>query len=97
MNIFKYNGKDFDEKINEIFDNISNDDLKEELISCGLDINSDNYTQRYYPVVDNNEKYSKKEKRKFEKPDISIEYNIKINYNEGENIIWKNNETLLVA
>ena len=41
MNIFKYNGKDFDEKINEIFDNISNDDLKEELIECSLKIKED--------------------------------------------------------
>lgn len=38
MNIFKLNEKDFNKKIDEIFNNIAKDTLKEELIECGLKI-----------------------------------------------------------
>lgn len=36
MNIFKYDGKEFDGKLNEIFDNIDKEKLKQELIECSL-------------------------------------------------------------
>ena len=40
MNIFEYNGKEIDKKLDEIFANISKDELKKELIKCGLEIRS---------------------------------------------------------
>jgi len=40
MNIFKYVGKEFDKKLDEIFANIDKDELKKELIECGLKIRS---------------------------------------------------------
>ena len=38
MNIFKYEGKEFDRKLDEIFKKINKDQLKRELIECGLEI-----------------------------------------------------------
>ena len=38
MNIFKYEGKEFNKKLDEIFNNISTDELKKELIECDLKI-----------------------------------------------------------
>lgn len=40
MNIFKYKGKEFDKKIDELFNNISKEELKNDLIECGLVINT---------------------------------------------------------
>ena len=39
MNIFNLDDKEFDKKINEIFDNINPEELLEELVECGLKIN----------------------------------------------------------
>lgn len=36
MNIFEYDGEEFDEKLNELFKNIDKETLKQELIECGL-------------------------------------------------------------
>lgn len=36
MNIFEYNGKEFDEKLDEIFKDVNQNELKQELIECGL-------------------------------------------------------------
>lgn len=38
MNIFKYNGKEFEEKIDEIFDKIDSKQLLSELIKNGLEL-----------------------------------------------------------
>lgn len=38
MNIFEYEGKEFDKKLDEIFKNINKENLKRELIECGLEI-----------------------------------------------------------
>ena len=38
MNIFDYKGKEFDKKLDEIFNNIDKEKLKQELIECGLEI-----------------------------------------------------------
>lgn len=39
MNIFEYNDKEYDKKLEEIFSNIDKEQLKKDLISCGLEIN----------------------------------------------------------
>ena len=51
MNIFKYEGKEFDKKIDEIFKDIKKEELKKELVKCGLVLNKDiilkgEYTQK---------------------------------------------------
>ncbi len=38
MNIFEYDGEEFDKKLEEIFKDINKDELKKELIECGLEI-----------------------------------------------------------
>lgn len=38
MNIFDYNGKEFDKKLDNIFNNIDKDNLMKELIDCGLEV-----------------------------------------------------------
>lgn len=38
MNIFEYDGEEFDKKLDEIFANINKEKLKKELIECGLEI-----------------------------------------------------------
>lgn len=38
MNIFNYQGKEFDKKVDEIFNKIEANKLKEELIECGLEV-----------------------------------------------------------
>ncbi len=98
MNIFKYEGKEFDKKLDELFDNISKEELKSELIECGLVINTNNYTNINYCVYIDNAKYSKKENKKIQKTIMTEEYiKINMNSNEEENVIWKNSKKLLVA
>lgn len=100
MNIFKYEGKEFDKKIDELFNNISKEELKNDLIECGLVINTNNYTNINYCVYIDNAKYSKKEKRKIPKTIMTEEYiniNMNVNINEEENVIWKNSKKLSVA
>lgn len=36
MNIFSYDGEEFDEKLDEIFKDTDRETLKQELIECGL-------------------------------------------------------------
>ena len=36
MNIFEYDGEEFDKKVDEVFGNINANELKRELIECGL-------------------------------------------------------------
>lgn len=38
MNIFNYEGKEFDKKLDEIFKDINKEKLKQELIECGLKV-----------------------------------------------------------
>lgn len=43
MNIFEYNGEEFNQEIDKIFNNISTNQLKKELIECGLVIKQETY------------------------------------------------------
>lgn len=43
MNIFEYEGKEFDKKLDEIFKDINKEKLKQELIECGLKVKEINY------------------------------------------------------
>ena len=36
MNIFEYDGEEFDKKLDEVFNNMDKNTLKKELIKCGL-------------------------------------------------------------
>lgn len=38
MDIFDYDGEEFDKKLDDIFENISTEELIKELIECGLEI-----------------------------------------------------------
>lgn len=38
MNIFDYEGKEFDKKLDEVFENKNKTELKKELVECGLEI-----------------------------------------------------------
>ncbi len=40
MDIFKLNDEEFDKKLDEIFENIDKEDLFQELIECGLEVNN---------------------------------------------------------
>ncbi len=98
MNIFEYEGKEFDKKLDEIFNNISKEELKNELIECGLVINTNNYINTNYCMYIDNANYSKKEKKKIPKTAMAEEYvKINMNSNEEENVIWKNSKKLSVA
>lgn len=36
MNVFEYDGEEFDKKLDEVFNNMDKNTLKKELIKCGL-------------------------------------------------------------
>lgn len=36
MNIFEYDGEEFDKKLDEVFNNMDKNTLKKELMKCGL-------------------------------------------------------------
>ena len=38
MNIFEYEGKEFNKKLDEIFKKLDKEKLKKDLIECGLEI-----------------------------------------------------------
>lgn len=40
MNIFELNDEEFDKKLDEIFSKIDKEDLFQELIKCGLEVNN---------------------------------------------------------
>lgn len=52
MNIFDYEGKEFDKKLDEIFKNKSKEELKQELIECGLEINNSNRLKYLMKKID---------------------------------------------
>ncbi len=93
MNIFEYDGEEFDKKLDEIFDKIDSNELKKELLECGLVIN--NIVCIKYDIE--KIEYTKKLLDKKIKPDIDEEYNYtsKNTFEEG-NKLWKN-QKLLVA
>lgn len=55
MNIFEYEGEEFDKKLDEIFANVNKEELKRELIECGLEITQATYnTQNEIKKIDDN-------------------------------------------
>ncbi len=44
MNIFEYDGEEFDKKLDDIFESITKEQLKKELIECGLEIKQETYS-----------------------------------------------------
>lgn len=40
MDIFELNDEEFDKKLDEIFENIDTEELFQELIECGLEVNN---------------------------------------------------------
>ena len=54
MNIFDYEGKEFDKKLDEIFKNKSKEELKQELIECGLKVGVEMEEDIKYKKILNN-------------------------------------------
>ncbi len=46
MNIFEYDGEEFDKKLDEIFSNTDKEKLKKELIKCGLEVKERNTIEK---------------------------------------------------
>ena len=94
MNIFEYDGEEFDRKLDEIFNKMDSNKLKKELIECGLVIKD------VIRIEHNAEeaKYTKKLLDRKIKIDMNEKYNYctsKNTFEEG-NKLWKN-QKLLVA
>lgn len=47
MNIFDYEGEEFDKKLEELFQNIDKEQFKKELVECGLEIKTQVYSAEY--------------------------------------------------
>ena len=74
MNIFEYDGEEFDKKLDEIFENINIEELKKELVECGLIIKQEVYNiNNEIDLIENNI-YSTVDSQQ-----ISIELHIKTN------------------
>lgn len=99
MNIFELEGEEFDKKLDEIFSNINKEELKKELIECGLEITQVTYNTKSDSIkIENDLCYS------IESQQIELNEEIKnitINHsvikNEGENEKWMREDLVLVA
>ena len=70
MNIFEYDGEEFDKKLEEIFQNIDKEQLKKELIECGLEIKPEVYcieNRKFFKELNDFENIVESRKIKIEK------------------------------
>lgn len=90
MNIFEYDGEEFDKKLEELFKNINKKQLKKELIECGLEIKAQVYSVKNEEfLTGENDFKNVEEPLKIEIEKISIEENKNL-INEGkEEKEWK--------
>lgn len=93
MNIFEYEGKEFDKKLDEIFSNINKEELKKELIECGLVIKQSTYKTQYQ---NNNLEGNYCQVVKSQKIELDDKLEI-INLEKGESEEWKGTEYLVLA
>ena len=97
MNIFEYEGEEFDKKIDEIFDKIDSSTLKKDLIECGLVVNDNLRIRKEYLECIGNIEYSNKKSIKIKTESDEKYNNINENVYEERNMIWENNQKSLVA
>ncbi len=96
MNIFEYDGKEFDKKLNEIFENIDKEQLKKELIECGLEIKQEIYKiEKDNDTKDYQDEYYTIEIQKIEIENQQIINEINLNKKGKEERKWK--EELVLA
>lgn len=92
MNIFEYDGDEFDKKLDEIFANIDKEQLKKELIECGLEITQPTYNTQIKVNVIQDNSYCTIESQQIELDEMLSNINININNNlinqEGEKEKW---------
>ena len=84
MNIFEYDGEEFDRKLEELFQNIEKEQLKKELVECGLEIKTQVYcveNEEFFKGLNDFENIV--ETSKIEIKESLIEKNKKL-VNEGE-------------
>jgi hypothetical protein len=97
MNIFEYDGEEFDKKLDEIFANIDKEELKKELIECGLEIIQSTYnTQNEIKKIEDNS-YCIIESQQLELNEPLSTINLDSNFinEEGEKEKWM--EELVLA
>ncbi len=97
MNIFEYDGEEFDKKLDEIFANIDKEELKKELIECGLEIIQSTYnTQNEIKKIEDNS-YCIIESQQLELNETLSTINLDSNFinEEGEKEKWM--EELVLA
>ena len=90
MNIFEYDGEEFDKKLDEIFANIDKEELKKELIECGLEIIQSTYnTQNEIKKIEDNS-YCIIESQQLELNETLSTINLDSNFinEEGEKEKW---------
>lgn len=90
MNIFEYDGEEFDKRLDELFNSIDKEKLKRELVECGLEIETQVYSAKHQDFFETLDDFENVEEiSKIEIEDSFIEKNKK-SINEGkEGKEWK--------
>jgi len=87
MNIFEYDGEEFDKKLDEIFENINIEELKKELVECGLIIKQEVYNiNNEIDLIENNI-YSTVDSQQIS-IELHLKANIELNKQEREEEEW---------
>lgn len=97
MNIFEFDGEEFDKKLDEIFSNMDKEKLKKELIECGLEIMQLTYNVKKKMEKIEDTSYCAIESQQLELNEESTTINLESNFmsEEGENEEWM--EELVLA
>ena len=95
MNIFEYDGEEFDKKLDEIFKNINKEQLKKELIECGLEIKQEIYNiEKENILEEHHDSYHVVESQKIEIENQLVENEVKLIEKGKEEKEWKENLAL---
>lgn len=95
MNIFEYDGEEFDKKLDEIFKNVNKEQLKKELIECGLEIKQEIYNiEKENILEDYQDSYHIVESQEIEIENQSEENKISLIEKGKEEKEWKENLAL---
>ena len=97
MNIFEFDGEEFDKKLDEIFSNTDKEMLKKELIECGLEIMQLTYNVKKKMGKIEDSSYFVIESQQLELNEEPTTINLENNFmsEEGENEEWM--EELVLA
>ena len=90
MNIFEYDGEEFDKRLDELFNSIDKEQLKRELVECGLEIETQVYSAKHQDFFEElNDFENVEEISKIEIEDSFIEKNKKLTNEGKEGKEWK--------